>query len=69
MEAIHIILTKVSLKFAAKSLIGSSVSLVKVMAWRRRDSNPFSVPMMTQFTDAYVRQNASLTEALCRTSM
>ena len=43
-----------SLKFVPMGLIDSNLALVKIMAWRRKDKL-LSEPMLTQFTDAYMR--------------
>ena len=49
------ILIKISLKFVPKGPIGNKPALVRVMAWRRPGDKPLSEPMLTQFTDAYMR--------------
>ena len=43
-----------SLKFVAP--IDNNRALVYTMAWRRIGDKPLSEPMMTQFTDTYMRQ-------------
>ena len=48
--AIQIALTVVS-----KGPNDNKSALVQVMAWRRTDDMPLSEPMLTQFTDAYLR--------------
>ena len=42
-----------SLKFVAP--IDNNRALVYTMAWRRIGDKPLSEPMMTQFTDTYMR--------------
>ena len=44
-----------SLKFVSRSPIDNKPALVKVMAWRRTGDKPLPEPMLTQFTDAYMR--------------
>ena len=44
-----------SLKFVHRSPIDNKPVLVQVMAWRRTGDKPLSEPMLTQFTDAYMR--------------
>ena len=38
-----------------KSPIENKLALVQVMAWRRTDNKPLPEPILTQFTDAYMR--------------
>ena len=45
----------ISLKFVPKSPIDNKPALVHVMAWCRTGNKPLPEPMMTQFTDAYMR--------------
>ena len=47
---------RISLKFIPRSAIDNKPALVRVMAWHRRGDKPSSEPMLTQFTDAYMRQ-------------
>ena len=35
--------------------IDNKQALVQVMAWRRTDNMPLPEPVLTQFTDAYMR--------------
>ena len=49
------ILIRISLKYVPKSPIENKPALVQVMAWRRTGDKPLPEPMMTQFTDAYMR--------------
>ena len=46
---------QLSLKLVPRSPIDNKPALVRVMAWRRTDDKPLPAPMMTQFTDAYMR--------------
>ena len=46
---------RTSLKFVAKSPIDKKWALVRVMAWRRTGDKLLPEPMLTQFTDAYIR--------------
>ena len=49
------ILIKISLKFVPKGPIDNNLVLVQIMAWRRIGAKPLSEPMLSQFTDAYMR--------------
>ena len=49
------ILIQISLKFVPRSPIDIKPALVQIMAWRRIGDKPLSEPMLTQFTDAYMR--------------
>ena len=49
------ILIQISLKFVPKGLIDNKSALVQVMAWRRIGDKPLSEPMITYFTDVYMR--------------
>ena len=64
------ILVKISLKFVPKGLIDNKPALVEIMAWRQIGDKPLSEPMLTQFTDAYMRhkgENLIITiSAACR---
>ena len=46
---------QISLKLVASSPIDNKTALVQGMAWRRTGDKPLPEPMMTQFTDAYMR--------------
>ena len=46
---------QISLRFVPKDPSDNKSSLVQVMAWRRTGDKPLSEPMLTQFTDAYMR--------------
>ena len=50
---------KIPLKFVSRvprSPIDNNPTLVEIMAWRRIGDITFSEPMLTRFTDAYMRQ-------------
>ena len=49
------IFIKISLNFVPEGLIDSNQALVEIMAWRRIGDKPLSEPMLTWFTDAYMR--------------
>ena len=44
-----------SQKFVPRSPIDNKPAMVQVMAWRQTDDKPLPEPMLTQFTDAYMR--------------
>ena len=46
---------RVSLKYVAKGPIDNEATLVQILAWRRTGDKPLPEPMLTQFTDAYMR--------------
>ena len=46
---------QISLKLVPRSPIDNNLALVQVMAWRRTGAKPLPEPMLTQFTDAYMR--------------
>ena len=46
---------RISMKFVPRSPIDNKPVLVQVMDWRRRGDKPLPEPMLTQFTDAYMR--------------
>ena len=46
---------QISLKFVPRSPIDNKPALVQIMAWRCVGDKPLSEPMLTQFTDAYMR--------------
>ena len=48
-------LVKMSLKFVPKGAIDNNPALVQKMACRRISDKPLSEPMLTRFTDAYMR--------------
>ena len=49
------ILLKISIKFDPKVRINNILALVQIMAWRQPGDKPLSEPMLSQFTDAYMR--------------
>ena len=49
------IVTKISLKFVPNGPIDNNPTLVQLMAWRQIGDKPLYEPMLTQFTDAYMR--------------
>ena len=46
---------QISLKIVPRSPMDSKPALVQVMAWHRTGTKPLPEPMLTQFTDAYMR--------------
>ena len=46
---------RISLNLFPRSSIDSKLAVVQVMAWCRIGGKPLSEPMLTQFTDAYMR--------------
>ena len=46
---------RISLKFVPKGPIDNKSALVQVMAWCRTGDEPLPEPMLTRFTDAYMR--------------
>ena len=46
---------RISLKFVPRSPIDNKSALVQVMAWCRTGDKPLPEPLLTQFTDAYMR--------------
>ena len=44
-----------SLEFVPSSPIDNKPALVQVMAWRQTGDKPLPEPMLTQYTDAYMR--------------
>ena len=48
------ILVKISMKFVSKDQVNKPL-LVHIMTWRRIGDKPLSQPMLTRFTDAYLR--------------
>ena len=51
------IFIKKLLTFVPKGPINNNPVLVQIMAWRRIGDKPLSEPIMTQFTDAYMRRH------------
>ena len=54
------ILIQISMKSVPKGLIDNKTASVQVMAWRRRGDKPLPEPMLTQFTDAYMRHSGEM---------
>ena len=46
---------RISLRFVPKGPIDNKPALVQVMAWHIIGDKPLPEPMLTQFTDAYMR--------------
>ena len=46
---------RISLNLVLKGLIDNKSALVQEMAWRQTGDKPIPEPMMTQFTDTYMR--------------
>ena len=46
---------QISLKFVPEGPVDNKSALVQVMAWRRTGDKPLSEPMLTQFSNAYLR--------------
>ena len=55
MNEMFCIQIRISMKFVPKGPIDNKSVLVQVIAWHRTGDKPLSEPMLTQFTDAYVR--------------
>ena len=58
------ILIRISLKFVSKGPINNILALFQMMAWRRSGDKSWSETMLTQFTDAYMRQLWQLSKVL-----
>ena len=54
------ILIKISQNFVSKGSIDNNPALVKTMAWRRMGDKPLSEPMLTRFTDAFMRHKGEM---------
>ena len=54
------ILIEISLIFVPWGLTDNNQALVKIMAWRRIGDKPLSEPMLTRFTDAYMRHKGEM---------
>ena len=52
---VFFILFQIFLKFVPKGPIDNEAELIYVMAWCRTGDKSLSDPMLTQFTDAYMR--------------
>ena len=51
---------RISMKFIPSSPIDNKPALVQVMAWRRTGGKLLPEPMLTQFTDAYMRHQGEM---------
>ena len=51
---------QISLKFVPKGPIDNKSAFVQVMARHRTGDNPLPEPMLTQFTDAYMRHKGEM---------
>ena len=49
------ILNKISLKLIPKGPIDNNPALVQIMVWRQVGDKPLPEPLLTLFTDAYMR--------------
>ena len=54
------------LKYVPSGLIHNMSSLVQIMAWHWRGDKPLSDQIMTQFTNAYMHHQASMSYGLAR---
>ena len=48
-------LIRISRKFAPKGPIDNKPAMAQLMAWGRTGDKPLTEPLLTQFTDAYMR--------------
>ena len=46
---------RISVNFVPKGLIDNETALVQITAWRRIGAETLFEPMLTRFTDAYMR--------------
>ena len=51
---------RISLKFVTKGPFDNKPALVQVVAWRGTGGMPLPEPMMTQFSDAYMRHQGEM---------
>ena len=51
---------QISVKLVPRSPIDNKLALDQVMAWRRAGNKPLPKPMLTQFTDAYMRHSGEM---------
>ena len=56
---------KVSLKFVSKGPIDNIPAMIQIMAWHRTGDNPLPEPMLTQFPDAYMRNDPAVNWPMC----
>ena len=50
------------MKFVLKGPTDNNPALVEIMAWRRIGDKPLSEPMLTRFTDAYMRHSGEMSQ-------
>ena len=50
---------RILLTFVTKGPVNNTPALFQIMVWRRSGYKPLSEPMLTQFTDAYMRNRGS----------
>ena len=53
---------KISLKFVPKGSIDNNPVLVQIMAWHQPGDKPLSEPVLTWFTDAYMKKTATIVQ-------
>ena len=58
-----------NVKCVPRSPIDNKPALVRVTAWRRRGDKPLPEPMLTQFTDAYMRNLIQLSSVVKRSNI
>ena len=51
----NMVLIQISLKFVSKDSIDNKAALIWVMAWHRIGVKSLREPILTQFTDVYMR--------------
>ena len=61
----YLISIRISLKFVPNGPIYNKAVLVQVKAWRLTGDNPLPEPMLTQFTDAYMRHSTLIVMHIC----
>ena len=54
-SSINFFFIRISLKFVPKDPIDNMPAFVDVMAWHRTGDKPLPEPVLTQFTDTYMR--------------
>ena len=57
------ILIKISLHLVPKGPMDNIPALVQIMAWHRIGDKPLSEPMLTRFTDAYMRHKGEMSKS------
>ena len=58
------LLIEISLKFVPKTVIDNNPALIEIIARHRIDGKPLSEPMLTQFTDAYMRDYGEMSKLI-----